>query len=288
MSMSEAVNQTGVMRVDALQRAAEGGAGPEGRPPEATDPPATRRDGRWRFDWRDGLDRLGRLLLPPRCLLCQAPGAGGHDLCAACTAALPRCPPACPRCALPQPQGEACGACLRDPPPQQATRAAYLYVWPVDQLLPRLKFHDDLAAGRLLADLARPVFAAAARPAALVPLPLHPRRLRQRGYDQALELARPLARALGLPLCTDALRRVRATAAQSELDAAARRRNVRGAFARIPGARLPAHVALFDDVMTTGATLREAAAVLRRAGVARVDLWVMARAPPPGTRDRPG
>ena len=281
--MSKAVNQTGVARVDALQRAAGVAAGAGHRDPGAREPAA---DGPG--DWRAGLDRLGRLLLPPRCLLCQAPGADGHDLCAACTDALPRCPPACPRCALPQAMAETCGACLQRPPPQHATVAAYLYVWPVDQLLPRLKFHADLAAGRLLADLAWPAFAAADRPGALLPLPLHPRRLRRRGYDQALELARPLARWLGLPLCTDGLRRVRATVPQSELGAAARRRNVRGAFALAPGARLPGHVALFDDVMTTGATLREAATVLRQAGVTRVDLWVMARAPPPAARDGPG
>ena len=120
--------------------------------------------------------------------------------------------------------------------------------------------------------------AEAPRPAALVPVPLHHRRLRQRGYDQALELARPLARALDLPLLAGHLQRHRATVPQSELDAAARRRNVRGAFGVADGTALPRHVALVDDVMTTGATLAEAARALRRAGVSRVDLWVAARA----------
>jgi ComF family protein len=100
----------------------------------------------------------------------------------------------------------------------------------------------------------------------LVPIPLHRARLRQRGYDQALELAKPLARALHLPLLPDALRRVRATTPQSELDAARRKGNLRGAFTVAPDARLPAHVALVDDVMTTGATLHAAARALRRAG----------------------
>ncbi|MCR6495193.1 hypothetical protein LJB71_02315 [Thermomonas sp. S9] len=102
-------------------------------------------------------------------------------------------------------------------------------------------------------------------------------RLRRRGYDQALELARPLARALGLPLRTDLLQRGRATAAQTRLDAAARRRNLQGAFAVRARAPLPAHVVLLDDVMTTGATLHAAAAALRAAGVARVEAWVCAR-----------
>lgn len=107
-------------------------------------------------------------------------------------------------------------------------------------------------------------------------MPLHRARLRRRGYDQALELARPLARGLGLPLC-DGLHRVRATAPQSELDARARRRNLRHAFA--VQAPLPPHVALVDDVMTTGATLHAAAQALRRAGVGRIDAWVVARVP---------
>jgi len=117
------------------------------------------------------------------------------------------------------------------------------------------------------------------RPDAIVPVPLHPSRLRRRGYDQALELAKPIARELGIPLLANALQRVRATAPQSELDAGARQRNLRRAFAVKDGAELPAHVALIDDVMTTGATLNAAAKVLRRAGVARVDAWVCARVP---------
>lgn len=117
------------------------------------------------------------------------------------------------------------------------------------------------------------------RPQALVPIPLHRGRLRRRGYDQSLELARPLARQLGVPLRDDLLRRVRATAAQSRLDAGARRRNLRGAFAVSAGAAAPSHVALVDDVMTTGATARSAATALLRAGVRRVDVWVRARVP---------
>ena len=121
--------------------------------------------------------------------------------------------------------------------------------------------------------------AGAERPQALVPVPLHTGRLRERGYDQALELTRPLARRLGLPLRDDLLRRARATAAQSTLDAGQRRRNLRGAFAVRGHCALPAHVALVDDVMTTGATAHAAASALLRAGVARVDVWVCARVP---------
>ena len=222
--------------------------------------------------------RLGLAFLPARCLVCSEPGSRGQDLCAACRLELPFNRVACARCALPLPVAGVCGACLKNPPPFTASRAALVYRFPADQLLPRLKFHGDLAAGRLLSQLMAEALADAPRPQALVPLPLHPTRLRQRGYDQALELARPLARALALPLLTDVLRRVRATSPQSELDAASRRHNVRSAFAARPG-DLPAHVALVDDVMTTGATLAEASRALLRAGVARVDLWVAARVP---------
>ncbi|WP_331487844.1 ComF family protein [Luteimonas endophytica] len=175
--------------------------------------------------------------------------------------------------------GPLCGACLARPPPLAEAHAAFVYGFPLDRLLPRFKFHQDLAAGRLLAGWMADALAAAPRPDALLALPLHRARLRSRGYDQALELARPLARAFALPLLHGALRRQRATAPQSRLDAAARRRNLRGAFVVPPGAPLPAHVALVDDVMTTGATLHAAANALRRAGVARVDAWVCARVP---------
>lgn len=112
-----------------------------------------------------------------------------------------------------------------------------------------------------------------------MPVPLHDSRLRHRGYDQAQELARYLALGLQVPLLSETLVRTRATAPQSELDAGARRRNLRRAFDVHAGAALPDHVTLIDDVMTTGATLEAAACSLRRAGVARVDAWVCARVP---------
>jgi ComF family protein len=159
------------------------------------------------------------------------------------------------------------------------THAVFLYGFPLDRLVPRLKFHNDLAAGRLLSGLMAEGLAALPRPAALVPVPLHDGRLGRRGYDQALELAAPLAQRLGIPLLADALLRTRATSPQSELDAAARQRNLRCAFAVRVHAPLPGHVVLVDDVMTTGATLVAAARTLLRAGVARVDAWFCARVP---------
>ncbi|MEL1265872.1 ComF family protein [Pseudoxanthomonas putridarboris] len=227
---------------------------------------------RW---WR----RLGRGLLVPRCLLCSERGINGCDLCAKCRDCLPWNRSACPRCGLPLPLPDECGECLVRPPPVAHTVAAFVYGFPLDRLVPRFKFHHDLAAGRLMAQLMAGPLAAAPRPEALVPVPLHAGRLRQRGYDQALELAKPLARSLGLPLRAGLLRRVRATAPQSELDATARQRNMARAFAVEMEYPLPVHVALVDDVMTTGATLHAAAKALKKAGVARVDAWVCARVP---------
>lgn len=240
------------------------------------------------------LTRVGRALLPPTCLVCREAGSAGHDLCADCLRALPwnRC--ACARCGLPMPLTSnvdapepipACGRCLKKPPPLDHVHATFRYGFPVDRLIPRLKFRRDLAAGRELAEAMHAALSTAmamaidpARPKALIPVPLHPLRLRQRGFNQALELARPLAEAFAIPLLPDALHRIRDIAPQSGLGALARRRNPRGAFA-IGETSLPDHVALVDDVMTTGATLFECARVLKRAGVKRVDAWVAARVP---------
>lgn len=229
----------------------------------------------------DGLgSRLAALAWPPRCLLCAEPGWRGRDLCRDCDAALPWNRSACLRCALPLPaSAPACGRCLQRPPPMRETHAALIYGFPVDRLLPRLKFHADLACGRLLSQLMIEAFAALPRPDALIPLPLHRSRLRSRGYDQALELARPLARAFALPLLDGALMRKHGTPPQSRLDAAARQRNLRGAFAADPAAAMPQHVAVIDDVVTTGATMQAAAQALHRAGAQRVDAWVCARTP---------
>ncbi len=238
--------------------------------------PGTRVDG-----W---FARLGRALLPTHCLVCGEAGADGHDLCVDCQRALPWNLSACARCGLPMPEPvAACGRCLRKNPSLDRVHAAFRYGFPVDRLVPGFKFHHDLAAGRELAEAMHVMLMDAMsvdtdRPQALIPVPLHPKRLRQRGYNQALELARPLAASFGIPLLHVGLRRIRDIAPQSGLGALARRRNPRDAFA-VGRNLLPAHVALVDDVMTTGATLHECARVLKRAGVQRVDAWVAARVP---------
>jgi len=241
-------------------------------------------------------DRTGKLigrylsntLFAPRCLLCDEASQSGYDLCSACAAALPWLGAACRRCAQPLAHREGpqalCGACQQTRSPLQRAHSVFVYADPVSALLRRFKFHQDLTAGRLLAQLMAPVMVRFMqslcpedRPQAIVPVPLHVARLRQRGYDQALELAKPLARFLNVPLL-HGLHRIRATQAQSQLDAKARKRNMRCAFAA-RAVRLPAHVLLIDDVMTTGATLYAAAYALSQARVQRIDAWVCARAP---------
>jgi ComF family protein len=235
----------------------------------------------------DGARHLQFALLPPYCLLCGQAGSEQRDLCAACAADLARNRVCCPRCALPlDAPAPLCGECLQREPPFAAAFAPFVYASPLDQLIMRLKFGRSLAAGRVLSELwfdelrsMPPVL-----PEVLIPVPLHPARLRERGYNQALELARPLAKLLGIALHDDVLARTRPTPAQSNLDAIERRQNLRDAFSVASGATLPTHVAVIDDVMTTGATLHECARTLLRAGVARVDAWALARAPKPRPR----
>ncbi len=239
------------------------------------------------MEWKrkvDGvLDSVIAAVLPPRCLLCGGEGVQGRDLCAGCRADLPINTCCCARCALPlEHPAERCGICLKREPPFASAWAPFRYAHPLDLLEARFKFHRDLAAGRLLSEL---MIEAASRqltgplPERLLCVPLHQDRLRERGYNQALELAKPLAKALAIPLDLSALIRVRSTSAQTGLDAKARRRNLHDAFTVKVDATLPAHIAILDDVMTTGTTLRECTRVLLRAGVKRVDVWALARAP---------
>lgn len=219
------------------------------------------------------------------CLLCERPG-GPHALCPGCLADLPWNHTACRHCALPLPAGQpACAACLATPPLQARTLAPLRYEFPVDHLVAGLKYHGRLAHAPLLGALLRDHVLATVPdlPDLLLPVPLHRGRLADRGYNQALEIARPLARATGLAQETRLLQRRRATAPQMSLDADTRARNPQGAFsldrARLAQLGNPQHVAIIDDVMTTGATLREIAGLLQQAGVSRIEFWVVARTP---------
>jgi len=203
------------------------------------------------------------------------------DLCPSCYSALPWNRTACLRCATPLSgsQGLVCGYCLRKPPAFDASLTPLRYQAPVDWLIQAFKFNQRLPQGRLLGQLLARYLAGQVDelPELIVPVPLHSQRLRERGYNQALELARPLARQLGLVCAPDLVRRTRATAIQSLLAARQRRQNVRGAFEllRPLSAR---HVAIVDDVIATGSTVGELARVLRRGGAERIEVWAVAHA----------
>jgi ComF family protein len=230
------------------------------------------------------LRRLAQRLLPHACLLCGS-DAGGERLCAGCRGDLPwHRMPQCPQCAMPTADGQLCGACLKRPPAFVRTRAALTYRFPADQLIQRLKYNGRLAAAPVLGDILAEGVGDVPPPDLLVPMPLHPARIRERGFNHAGEIARRLAHALDLPLATGVCRRVRDTPPQVALAYDARRRNVRGAFAcngDVAGKR----VAIVDDVMTTGTSLDELAKTLLKAGAAEVEAWVVARTLPKGEVD---
>ncbi len=219
----------------------------------------------------------------PPCLLCHAP-AEADGLCEACRHDLPWNLHACRHCALPLPAGSDCCPDCRHQPPPLTTLAPLRYAFPVDALVAGLKYRRRLSHAPVLGKLLLEAVQAAGRPRPdlLLPVPLHASRLAARGCNQALEVARPLARALELPLETALVRRVRATAAQRGLDARARRRNLRAAFMldpqRLAALPRPCHVVLIDDVSTTGSTLAAIAGLLLAEGLS-VEAWVVARTP---------
>ncbi len=220
------------------------------------------------------------------CLLCDEP-APPSGFCAPCAAELPWLGPHCWRCAIPLPApGLICGQCQRHPPHFDQVIAPWRFDFPLDALIHRFKHRADWPAGRLLAGqlaahLQQRFAVDLPRPELLLPVPLARRRLRERGYNQAQMLGQWLGQCLALPVQTELLSRARETPSQQGLDAAQRRRNLRQAFA-LAERPLPMHVAVIDDVLTTGATAEAIARLLKRAGVARVDLYCLARTPKPG------
>ena len=223
------------------------------------------------------------MLFGGSCFLCR--GAADGLLCASCDADLPRISSGpdgarCPRCALESPSGAVCGRCLARPPSFDATLAALSYRFPTDVLVQALKFRSELALAEFFGKLLEARAGRSERVDLVVPVPLFPRRLRERGFNQAMEIARSLARASGARLGPELCERIRDTPAQLGLPLEARRKNVAGAF-RCPKPLEGASIALVDDVMTTGSTLEEVAGTLKRAGAARVVCWVLARTPPP-------
>lgn len=214
---------------------------------------------------------LASVLFGGRCFICR--GSAPGPLCEGCDADLPRLHgPLCPGCALASPGAARCGRCLAEPPHYDATVAALAYRFPADVVVHALKFRGELALAPLLGDLLLPKIDAKSVDC-VVPVPLAPRRLRERGYNQAMEIARRLR---GTRLEADSCARERDAPPQAGLDRDERRRNVRGAF-RCRRSFAGERVAVVDDVMTTGATLDALAAALKAAGAASVVNWVVCR-----------
>ena len=236
--------------------------------------------------------------MPPVCILCGDHGSQLHshskktnpskglDLCNSCRNELPLHRTACARCAerLPTPLNNSfnlealCGRCQSQPPAFERCQAMLSYQAPADHLLQGLKFNGRLEMARVLGELMANWLGEVidSQPDVLIPMPLHSERLRERGFNQAVELARPIARRLGLPMELHNCVRNKTTAPQSDLSRKERIKNVKGAFEVLKP--VSGHVVIIDDVMTTGSTAHEFAKTLLQAGASSVDVWVCARA----------
>ena len=216
-------------------------------------------------------------MLAQPCFLCGTASRNGI-FCGACEAALPYLTaPHCPVCAVPTAGGDVCGRCLKDVPNFKRTVACFAYTFPLDKLVQALKYGEQLVLVNSLADkLAQRVQMEQPRPDYLVPMPLHPARLRERSFNQSLELARRVGYKLSIPVLSDACQRVRDTPPQFSLSWSERDKNVRRAFACTQDFSGKS-VAVVDDVMTSGASLDELALTLRKAGATEVSAWVIAR-----------
>lgn len=224
------------------------------------------------------------------CLLCDEPAEAEMPICVACEAEMPWLGEHCQTCALPLPEaGLTCDGCLLEPPAYEQVAVPWRYDFPVDSLITRFKHNAKWPFGHLLADVLSQYLQHRfdedlPRPDALLPVPLAAKRLRQRGFNQAAMLARWLSKQLDLPCEENVVHRIQDTSAQQDLDAKARKRNLRNAFALTSDANVKGrHLALVDDVLTTGATAQALARLLMNAGAARVDVYCLARTPKPGS-----
>lgn len=226
---------------------------------------------------KTGYRSLLSRLWPSDCLLCLEP-AGERLVCDNCERLLAPSGPRCSRCDLPLAVEGWCGECLANPPAYDDVLSAFDYRFPIDRLVGRFKFSADLATGAYLGHALAMRAMPAPRPDLLVASPASAQRLRERGFNPALVLARTVGWELGIPVHGRALAKIRHTPPQAGLDRAARRRNLHGAFA-VRECVDGLHVAVVDDVMTTGSTLFAIARELREAGASRVSGWVAARTP---------
>ncbi len=219
-----------------------------------------------------------RLKLPAICSLCNQHHRGRLAICAACHQHLMPMGPACYHCAMPLPESDflICGHCCKKKPSVDQAIAAYHFEEPLRTLLHEFKYHEGLYLCSFLATLIlNAIPPMAKKTQCLIPVPMHPQRLRQRGFNQAAELTKQLGNALKLPYDLSHCKKIINTAPQASLNAEQRRKNLRQAFHAEP---LPyQHITLVDDLLTTGSTVNELAKILKEQGVAQVDVWCCAR-----------
>ena len=228
--------------------------------------------------------KLEQIVFPTHCLICSQGSHNSYELCANCEQELPRNAAFCRRCAQPlsaQAHGTLCGACQKQPPLFEQVFAPFLYQRQIQSLIKRYKFSDHQPSGRLLETLLIQSIAQQPTqtvPQALIAVPLHPQRLKERGFNQAQQLAKALSRQLGCKLLNKAVTRKGGLPHQADLDKQARLKNLRYAFVAKQH-NLPAHIGIVDDVLTTGATANALARALYKAGAEKIQVYVVARTP---------
>ncbi len=225
-------------------------------------------------------------LFPRVCVLCDAPGHRHLDLCKECIADLPWLKDCCVICAVPLPlnQRNLCGQCLVKEPSFSRCISAFEYRYPVDRLIIKFKFSQQLIIGKVLAYLAAGIIQQQTDendlPDLLIPVPIHPKRLRQRGFNQALEIADVISEFLAIPVDYQSCSRLINTATQKSLPAKQRHSNLKGVFS-VNRSIANQSIAIIDDVMTTGATAEALSRCMVKAGARKVQVWTIARTPDP-------
>ncbi len=220
------------------------------------------------------LNNFGNWLLPQSCFLCG--DSSTQTICAACLADLPYLDVACLRCSQPLKKVGICEQCQKEPPSYTNTQAVFSYIFPLDKLITAAKYNQNLAVLNLLGNLMAQYLTIEPHPDVLIPVPLHPKRLRQRGYNQSLELAKRIKKYTGIAINYTACKRIKNTPPQVHLNNAQRKANIKGAFKVLRIEPYWQHIVLIDDVMTTGSTVQELANEFLKAGVKRVDVWCCA------------
>ena len=227
-------------------------------------------------------------ILKSSCVLCDALIEGKLSLCEGCRVDLPRVEFACKTCGLPiesDTKSSICGQCITQKTYVDYAQNIFFYDNPVDYLISQMKFQQQLSAAAVLADLFKKYFKSSFQndelayglPDAFLPMPLHNKRLAKRGFNQSLELIKPLAASLNIPIALDIAARTKETTTQTHLNKLQRKKNVSGCFT-LSAKPKKSHIVIVDDVVTTGATTNELAKLLKQAGVKKVGVWSLARA----------